>query len=578
MNLVDCAWRLVYIGSGPFSTYRPVIRLGHPEQAEDCVATRSLRTLRLAAEESVTMQTTDFTSPNSTTPGSSTPCRQLDSSRRDFLRLWAASALGVGAMGAGARAGRPLGRLVRPGEFDRPPARRLEVLDPALLTLVNRITFGYSRDTYNEAEPLGYDAFLESQLAYEGIDDSDIEARLSGYDTLTMSSQQIYDTYSMQSSVPMAQLVDSTLLRAVYSKRQLFERMVEFWSDHFNMNLQSDVLAFLKTADDRDVIRRHALGTFPELLNASARSGAMLFYLDNYANVVGHAQENYARELMELHTVGVDGGYTQQDVEEVARCLTGWTLYGFGGQLGEFIFYRDNHDVDEKTVLGVYIPALGGEIDGQTVLDSLAYHPNTARFIAHKLCVRFLGYDPPEDIVQSTTSTYLATGGDIKEMLRVILQPEVLLHLSTPKLKRPFHLMTSLLRATQADITLPRFVRDYLFTMGHTPFFWPTPDGYPDSLAAWGSGVLPRWQFVSDLLDGSIPGVSMSLHALLKSEGGTDPGMAGAAIDQILTGGSLPAAEVVKLQQLYEDVSATNPPAVADTFGVGASLPGYQWY
>ena len=330
-----------------------------------------------------------------------------------------------------------------------------------------------------------------------------MEGRLASYDTLFMSSQEIYDTYSEDRGVPIRQLVEATILRAIFSKRQLYERMVEFWTDHFSIDINDELVTFFKTADDRDVIRQHAMTSFPQLLNANARSGAMLYYLDNYANVVGHAQENYARELMELHTLGVKAPYTQQDVEEVARCLTGWTLGGSGNPLGfgAFVFHPPFHDFDSKTVLGQVIPAGGGESDGQTVLDILAYHPNTARFIAEKLCKRFCSYNPSPTLINSVADTYSATGGDIKSMLRVILQEEVLHEFARPKFKRPFHLVASLLRASNANVADPRLLFEMLFIMGHAPFYWPTPDGYPDSLAAWAVSLVPRWQFATYIFE-----------------------------------------------------------------------------
>ena len=452
-------------------------------------------------------------------------------------------------------------------------------VDPALLSLLERTTFGFSQSAYDDAAAMGYEAYLESQLDPASIDDSEIDAMLAPFDTLPMTGQEIYDTYPNMLGVPAVQLIDATILRGILSKRQLLERMVQFWTDHFNINMLDGLVPYFKNTDDREVIRQNALTTFPQLLNASAKSAAMLYYLDNYANIVGHAQENYARELMELHTMGVNGGYTQTDVEEVARCFTGWTIY-FSPQLGEFVFYEPYHDFEAKTVLGQFIPAGGGESDAQTVLDILAHHPSTAGFIARKLCTRFVGYDPPEDIVQSVKATYLATGGDIKAMLRVILQRNVITYLTTPKFKRPFHLVASMLRATNADILSIGLARNNLVVMGHAPFLWGTPDGYPDTLEAWGSALLLRWGFASALFDGTLAGITVDAPGLLAAAGGNDPasGTQGTDIDMILTGGRLNPAEVSALQQYYNDVAAQGPPAVNDTFGLAASVPGFQWY
>lgn len=444
-------------------------------------------------------------------------------------------------------------------------------IDPTLRALLNRATFGFSKAAYDEAALIGVDEYIEWQLAPDLIDDSAAEARLAIYDTLTMSSQEIRDTYDMMRNVPTLQLMEATTVRAVYSKRQLHQRMVEFWTDHFNIDITDGIASLLKTADDRDVIRQHAMGTFPELLNASARSAAMLWYLDNFANIVGRAQENYARELMELHTLGVSGPYTQEDVEEVARCLTGWTIQNTPNY-GEFIFHAPFHDLGQKTVLGVTIPAGGGESDGQTVLDMLAAHPSTARHIANKLCIHFLGYDPPEDIVESVKQTYLDTNGDIKSMLRVILRVPVVEYLATPKMKRPLHMAASLLRSSDAEVANPLIVVFYLIVMGHGPFLWPRPDGYPDTIEDWGASLLPRWQFASNLFDGSIPDVTVNAAALLATENPA-PGAEASAINNILTGGMLSQEEEAELQQFIDGGTPTT-----DWFGLAASVPGFQFY
>ena len=444
-------------------------------------------------------------------------------------------------------------------------------VDPTLRAVLNRATFGFSSAAYDEAIVMGVDDYIDWQLEPDLIDDSATEARLAIYDTLTMSAQEIFDSYQMMQNVPVLQLMEAVVVRTVYSRRQLHERMVEFWTDHFNIDITDGFEPFFKTVDDRDVIRQHAMGTFPELLNASARSSGMLWYLDNYANIVGHAQENYARELMELHTLGVNGPYTQRDVEEVARCLTGWTILAepnFGG----FVFHAPFHDVGAKTVLGQTIPAGGGESDGQTVLDILAAHPSTARFIANKMCIHFLGYDPPEDIVESVKQTYLDTDGDIKSMLRVILRAPVVQYLATPKFKRPLHLTASLLRAADAEVANPLLVVVHLLVMGHGSFLWPRPDGYPDTIEDWGSSLLPRWQFASALFDGGIPDVTVNATALLASQSPA-PGEEAGAINYILTGGMLSLAEEAELQQFIDGGTPTT-----DWFGLAASVPGFQFY
>jgi uncharacterized protein (DUF1800 family) len=231
------------------------------------------------------------------------------------------------------------------------------------------------------------------------------------------------------------ELQQAKLLRAVYSRRQLYEVMVDFWSNHFNVFAAKDADRWLVTAYDRDTIRPHALGRFRDLLLATAQSPAMLFYLDNWLSVAERAtpkrsssdatlrrgiNENYARELMELHTLGVDGGYTQRDVGEVARCFTGWTIRRTYQQ-PEFVFESRVHDRGKKLVLGTRIPAGGGIEDGLKIIDLLSRHPSTARFIATKLARRFVNDDPPPSLVDRVGEVFRDSDGDIKETLRAVV-------------------------------------------------------------------------------------------------------------------------------------------------------------
>ncbi len=221
------------------------------------------------------------------------------------------------------------------------------------------------------------------------------------------------------------------MLRAVYSNRQLEEQLDDFWFNHFNVFADKGADRYLVTEYERDAIRPHVLGKFRDLLEATAKSPAMLFYLDNWQSVGPNApqprgqgnkakrglNENYGRELMELHTLGVDGGYTQKDVTEVARCFTGWTI-NQPQRGGKFVFNPRLHDNGEKVVLGVTIPAGGGESDGEKVLDILAHHPATAHFISKKLAMRFVADDPPAALVDRMAETFLKTDGDIRQVMR----------------------------------------------------------------------------------------------------------------------------------------------------------------
>src|SRR5205809_2243726 len=231
----------------------------------------------------------------------------------------------------------------------------------------------------------------------------------------------------------VTELQRAALLRAIYSERQLYEVMVDFWENHFSIFANKDDDRYLLTSFDRDTIRPFALARFRDLLGASAHSPAMLYYLDNWrssvprpypakgdkpAGVDGGLNENYARELMELHTMGVDGGYTQQDVQEVARAFTGWSVEA-PQRSGEFTFRPRMHDDGQKVVLGHKVNE-GGMKDGEMVVDILAKHSSTARFISTKLVRRFVSDDPPQSLVNRVADVYKQTGGDVREMLRAI--------------------------------------------------------------------------------------------------------------------------------------------------------------
>jgi uncharacterized protein (DUF1800 family) len=262
--------------------------------------------------------------------------------------------------------------------------------------------------------------------------------------------------------------------------------------------------------DDREVIRKHALGSFRDLVWASAHSPAMMVYLDNQANEKSAPNENYARELMELHTLGVDGGYTQQDVMELARCLTGWAVKDHFW-LGDFVFKEDVHDTGTKNVLGMTIPNAGIK-EAERVIEMLVTHPGTARFIATKLTRRFIADKPPQEIVEKAVQTFLHTNGDIRSVLRVILLNG--LPLAQPKYKRPANFVLSALRMTNAE-TNGVAIQNHLLRMGQFYFNWPTPDGYPDRGESWMGNLMPRWQFAFELIRNEIGGTQHNLKMLM---------------------------------------------------------------
>jgi uncharacterized protein (DUF1800 family) len=372
--------------------------------------------------------------------------------------------------------------------------------EPLVRTL-NRVGFGFNLRAAAEVREMGRERWIERQLQAKEDEDPWLALQLQRLDVFNLAPAELRD---LPEGEVVTQSQQAAVLRSVYGRNQLLERMVEFWSDHFNIYARKRFAAWRKPLDEVSVIRKHALGKFPDLLFQSAKSPAMLEYLDNDANLKGKPNENYARELMELHTLGVNGGYTQQDVQEVARCFTGWTIENrFGRQRGSFRFDPSQHDFGEKTVLGHRIPAGGGIEDGERVLQILAGHPNTARFIAGKMVDRFLG-EGHEEWRNRLASIYLETGGDIRAMLRPMLLSQELLD-APPIPQRPFDYVVSSLRALNAT-TDGRGVLRYLVEMGQPSYEWPMPDGYPTAAEAWTGSLLARWNFAIDLMSDRVPG------------------------------------------------------------------------
>jgi len=406
-------------------------------------------------------------------------------------------------------------------------------IDPVAHAL-NRWTFGPGPGDYARVTALGVDAFLEEQLAPEKIDDGLCDRALARF--ADCWREQLGEAYDEDAEVLPPMLRRVALLRATYSERQLFEVMSEFWSDHFNIDPGKGDCRYTKFADDHDVIRAHALGNFREMLRASALSPAMLWYLDGRANVkrtpAEKPNENYARELMELHTLGVHGGYTQHDVMEVARCLTGWTILakkddGFSGKLlspfkdrARVAFRKEAHDDGAKQVLGRDVPAGLGEGDLDRVIGIVATHPSTAQFIATKLCVRFIGDEPPPAAVEVVAQAFTRSSGDIKTMLRALFATPEFRASAGAKFKRPFHFVVSALRATNAQTDADRGLLSYLEKMGHVPFRYPTPDGYPARAQHWHATLLWRWKFALALANNRINGTHIERRELVAQIGG----------------------------------------------------------
>ncbi|MGF1527546.1 MAG: DUF1800 domain-containing protein [Candidatus Competibacterales bacterium] len=379
---------------------------------------------------------------------------------------------------------------------------------------VKRTSFGPLRQELELVQEIGWPSYLERQLAPETIDDSAVEATVAAAYPLINASVEEMAALPPEGRLQVGlQLTAATLHRGAFSRRQLFEVMVDFWSNHFSIYLNDGPVRILKVVDDREVIRRHALGNFADLLHASAKSPAMLYYLDNHTNVASGPNENYARELMELHTLGEDGGYDQRDVEEVARCFTGWTV---DLRDGSFVFANRRHDQGEKWVLGQPIAANGGIADGEQVLDLLARHPSTAQTVARKLCQRFIQEAPAQATVDTVAAAFAQSGGDIPAVLRTLFSQPDFFRATDAKFRRPMDFLLATLRTTEVAATTDwRVALQFLQRSGQLPFQWPAPNGYPDTVGYWANsnGLLNRWNYALALGRGQLPGAALPIDA-----------------------------------------------------------------
>ncbi len=424
-------------------------------------------------------------------------------SRRTCLKIGLAAGAAASLSGCGFVAGHL-------EAYERKKLPKGTIVPPEEERVLNLTGFGPNAASVSAYRTLGKQGYIENQLRGTEPEDLALTMQLQRLDVLQMEPADIID---LPIENVLGQLQQAAILQAVYGKNQLRERMVDFWSNHFNIYARKGDTAFSKGVEESKIVREHALGRFPEMLNAMAHSPAMLESLDNQYNRKGVANENYARELMELHTLGLHGGYTQQDVQEVARCFTGWTIENrFLRPRGHFRFDPDRHDTDPKTVLGVHIPAGGDESDANTVLDLLAKHPSTAKFLSTKLATFFLGKPDPQ-WVAILSDAYMRSGGDIPSILRPLMHSGDLVA-NEPVLKRPYDYMVSALRVTEAitDGGLP--LQAHLNQMGEPLYQWPMPDGYPVKTAAWTSSLLPRWNFAFALANGQISRTSVSSDTL----------------------------------------------------------------
>ncbi|MDL1897646.1 DUF1800 domain-containing protein [Anaerolineae bacterium CFX7] len=436
--------------------------------------------------------------------------------------------------------------------------------------VLERLTFAPRAQEVLRVNEIGRDAWLEEQLAPETLDDWECDSRTRGMDTLWMDADL---ALNVRTEGIKPELQGARVLRAVYSKRQLYENVVEFWSDHFSISIDKFDCLWLKGVDDREVIRKHAFGNFADLLWASMHSPAMLHYLDNQDNFAHAPNENYARELLELHSLGVDAGYTQRDVRETARALTGWTV-NQGWRRGRFEFNAAQHDAGAKTILGAALAAGGGERDGEQVFHAILAHPALPRFIARKLTRRFVADAPPPALVERVAQTFTQTRGDIKAVLRAMFDADEFRN-APPKYKRPLDFVAGALRQLDAETNAGAPIQDALTRMGQPLFQWTTPDGFPDTTNAWKNNLLPRWQFALALATNELQGTRVAWENL--AHVANDASFVGAlqGFSTRLLGFELPKDVADELQAQWRnlDTDLILPSALA----LVLASPQYQW-
>jgi len=387
--------------------------------------------------------------------------------------------------------------------------------DATIGHVLSRLAFGARPGEVDRVQSMGLAAWIDQQLHPSRIDDRAAEAMLPVLDDPPGAGDpKELRRFARQQ---VGTLASAKLLRAMYSERQLQEVLVDFWFNHFNVYAAKGRTAIYLPEYERDVIGPHVFDRFRDLLEADAKSPAMLFYLDNWLSA-GPGQgakrrrglnENYGRELLELHTLGVDGGYTQEDVVEVARAFTGWTI----DRGGRFRFVPALHDTGEKIVLGHRITAGGGIDDGEKVLDIVASHPATAHHVAFELAQRLVADEPPPALVDRAAARFRDTKGDLREVVKTIVtSPEFIAPAARgAKFKTPFELVVSAVRTTGATVSDARAFVQTLQQLGQPLYMCQPPTGYKDTADAWISagGLVTRMNFATRFASGRMPGVTL---------------------------------------------------------------------
>jgi len=574
-----------------------------------------------------------------------------------------------------------------------PTDKRSLTTDEKIIHVLDRLGYGARPGDVERIKSIGLAKYIEQQLDPASIDDSSAEKKLQNIEINKMTTADIFAKYpnpgallrmlegpeagpnAQQNPEEMSekerqerqrklreyyakydlrpanqllpQITSNRVLRAVYSERQLQEVMVDFWQNHFNVFAGKGAVRWYIPSYERDVLRKHALGNFRDLVVGTGQHPAMLFYLDNFESIAPNQgrpaaqpsrlqqlvlngqltpqmrerikenqgltdaqidqrirqarilqqqprrglNENYARELMELHTLGVDGGYTQKDIVEVARAFTGWTIADPRGyrraaaanvsgtqemrlarlqrqagipadvESGEFFFNQSWHDRTEKIVLGQKIND-GGVKDGLKVIDILVNHPSTAKHIARKLAVKFVNDKPSEDLVGRVAAAFTKSKGDVKSTLRALFADREFFARANfrAKIKTPFELAITSIRAIGADTNAGPQMLAMLNKLGEVPYGYQAPTGYPDTAEDWvnAGALLERLNFAIALSSNQIPGTRADLK---RFRGPDKAAIISAAVEKILQGNISPATKNTLSKQAEQPLLEAKAPA-----------------
>ena len=419
---------------------------------------------------------------------------------------------------------------------------------------------------------MGTDAWIEQQLAWESIDDSAMDAILTSFPRSLQTAGEISAGVDPWRTRP--EMAAATMARAIWGRRHLHEVLVDFWSNHFNVDVNHDASTRHVPTHDRDVIRRSSTGRFADLLVAVAKSPAMLLYLDQALSRADGGRlpiENYAREMLELHTVGVDGGYDETDVKEVAWLLSGWGVVNRNE--GGFVFRSQWHSMGPLAtggdVLGWRPNGLVGVAAGESLLVHLARHERTANRLAHKLAVRFIGehVGPTDRVVRDAAAAYRANDTAIVPMLRSLFRSEEFRAAAGRRVRRPIEYFAGLVRATRLHwdasraTTFQNTVMSQLGLLGQVPLAWQTPDGYPDEDSRWTSAgaMVARWNLATMASNGfGAPSPQFDQSRIL---GTTVPRSVGEALDR------------AAIALLGEPLTTRTRAAILSASGQSASAP-----